>query len=186
MIADTKELTGAQEKLNKETQKAIDKSNAEANKKAAAAAKEAAAETNKWAESQRQAAIQADALTRKVDKWSQIADRGAKLGVDTSELQNAIKIMNVYVQLLNQMSNGVRWSKTTSEIVSTPGFIIGSRDAEAAAKTVNQQSNELEHNANSKKKATKSSPNAFLNTGLVLNYVPLMKTNSHTSQCLTL
>ena len=157
MTADTKELTVAQEKLNKETQKAIDKSNAEANKKAAAAAKEAAAETNKWAESQRQAAIQADALTRKVDKWSQIADRGAKLGVDTSELQNAIKIMNVYVQLLNQMSNGVRWSKTTSEIVSTPGFIIGSRDAEAAAKTVTQQSNELERNANSKNKAAKAS-----------------------------
>ena len=157
MTADTKELTVAQEKLNKETQKAIDKSNAEANKKAAAAAKEAAAETNKWAESQRQAAIQADALTRKVDKWSQIADRGAKLGVDTSELQNAIKIMNVYVQLLNQMSNGVRWSKTTSEIVSAPGFIIGSRDAEAAAKTVTQQSNELERNANSKNKAAKAS-----------------------------
>ena len=157
MTADTKELTVAQEKLNKETQKAIDKSNAEANKKAAASAKEAAAETNKWAESQRQAAIQADALTRKVDKWSQIADRGAKLGVDTSELQNAIKIMNVYVQLLNQMSNGVRWSKTTSEIVSTPGFIIGSRDAEAAAKTVTQQSNELERNANSKNKAAKAS-----------------------------
>lgn len=157
MTADTKELAAAQEKLNKETQKAIDKSNAEANKKAAAAAKEAAAETNKWAESQRQAAIQADALTRKVDRWSQIADRGAKLGVDTSELQNAIKIMNIYVQLLNQMSNGVRWSKTTSEIVSTPGFIIGSRDAEAAAKTVNQQSNELERNANSKNKAAKAS-----------------------------
>lgn len=157
MTADTKELAAAQEKLNKETQKAIDKSNAEANKKAAAAVKEAAAETNKWAESQRQAAIQADALTRKVDKWSQIADRGAKLGVDTSELQNAIKIMNIYVQLLNQMSNGVRWSKTTSEIVSAPGFIIGSRDAEAAAKTVEQQSNELERNANSKNKAAKAS-----------------------------
>ena len=157
MTADTKELTAAQEKLNKETQKAIDKSNAEANKKAAAAAKEAAAETNKRAESQRQAAIQADALTRKVDKWSQIADRGAKLGVDTSELQNAIKIMNIYVQLLNQMSNGVRWSKTTSEIVSAPGFIIGSRDAEAAAKAVTQQSNELERNANSKNKAAKAS-----------------------------
>ena len=156
MIADTKELTAAQEKLNRETQKAIDKSNAEANKKAAAAAKEAAAETNKWAESQRQAAIQADALTRKIDKWSQIADRGAKLGVDTSGLQNAIQIMNNYVQLLNQMSKGGVWSKTTSEFVSTPNFIIDSRNAEAAAKAVNQQSNELERNANSKSKAAKA------------------------------
>ena len=156
MTADTKELTAAQEKLNRETQKAIDKSNAEANKKAAAAAKEAAAETNKWAESQRQAAIQADALTRKIDKWSQIADRGAKLGVDTSGLQNAIQIMNNYVQLLNQMSKGGVWSKTTSEFVSTPNFIIDSRNAEAAAKAVNQQSNELERNANSKSKAAKA------------------------------
>lgn len=156
MTADTKELTAAQEKLNKETQKAIDKSNADANKKAAAAAKEAAAETNKWAESQRQAAIQADALTRKIDKWSQIADRGAKLGVDTSGLQNAIQIMNNYVQLLNQMSKGGVWSKTTSEFVSTPNFIIDSRNAEAAAKAVNQQSNELERNANSKSKAAKA------------------------------
>lgn len=156
MTADTKELTAAQEKLNMETQKAIDKSNAEANKKAAAAAKEAAAETNKWAESQRQAAIQADALTRKIDKWSQIADRGAKLGVDTSGLQNAIQIMNNYVQLLNQMSKGGVWSKTTSEFVSTPNFIIDSRNAEAAAKAVNQQSNELERNANSKSKAAKA------------------------------
>lgn len=157
MTADTKELTAAQEKLNRETQKAIDKSNAEANKKAAAAAKEAAAETNKWAESQRQAAIQADALTRKIDKWSQIADRGAKLGVDTSGLQNAIQIMNNYVQLLNQMSKGGVWSKTTSEFVSTPNFIIDSRNAESAAKAVNQQSNELERNANSKSKAAKAS-----------------------------
>lgn len=156
MTADTKELTAAQEKLNRETQKAIDKSNADANKKAAAAAKEAAAETNKWAESQRQAAIQADALTRKIDKWSQIADRGAKLGVDTSGLQNAIQIMNNYVQLLNQMSKGGVWSKTTSEFVSTPNFIIDSRNAEAAAKAVNQQSNELERNANSKSKAAKA------------------------------
>ena len=156
MTADTKELTAAQEKLNRETQKAIDKSNAEANKKAAAAAKEAAAETNKWAESQRQAAIQADALTRKIDRWSQIADRGAKLGVDTSGLQNAIQIMNNYVQLLNQMSKGGVWSKTTSEFVSTPSFIIDSRNAEAAAKAVNQQSNELERNANSKSKAAKA------------------------------
>lgn len=156
MTADTKELTAAQEKLNRETQKAIDKSNAEANKKAAAAAKEAAAETNKWTESQRQAAIQADALTRKIDKWSQIADRGAKLGVDTSGLQNAIQIMNNYVQLLNQMSKGGVWSKTTSEFVSTPNFIIDSRNAEAAAKAVNQQSNELERNANSKSKAAKA------------------------------
>ena len=156
MTADTKELTAAQEKLNKETQKAIDKSNAEANKKAAAAAKEAAAETNKWAESQRQAIIQGDALIRKLDQWTKIADRGTKLGVDTTDLLNAIGVMTKYAQLLNQMGKGGTWSKTTSEFVSSPNFVIDSRNAEAAAKAVNQQSNELERNANSKSKAAKA------------------------------
>lgn len=156
MIADTKELTAAQEKLNKETQKAIDKSNADANKKAAAAAKEAAAETNKWAESQRQAIIQGDALIRKLDQWTKIADRGTKLGVDTTDLLNAIGVMTKYAQLLNQMGKGGTWSKTTSEFVSSPNFVIDSRNAEAAAKAVNQQSNELERNANSKSKAAKA------------------------------
>lgn len=156
MTADTKELTAAQEKLNRETQKAIDKSNAEANKKAAAAAKEAAAETNKWAESQRQAIIQGDALIRKLDQWTKIADRGTKLGVDTTDLLNAIGVMTKYAQLLNQMGKGGTWSKTTSEFVSSPNFVIDSRNAEAAAKAVNQQSNELERNANSKSKAAKA------------------------------
>ena len=156
MTADTKELTAAQEKLNKETQKAIDKSNAEANKKAAAAAKEAAAETNKWAESQRQAIIQGDALIRKLDQWTKIADRGTKLGVDTTDLLNAIGVMTKYAQLLNQMGKGGTWSKTTSEFISSPNFVIDSRNAEAAAKAVNQQSNELERNANSKSKAAKA------------------------------
>ena len=156
MTADTKELTAAQEKLNKETQKAIDKSNAEANKKAAAAAKEAAAETNKWAESQRQAIIQGDALIRKLDQWTKIADRGTKLGVDTTDLLNAIGVMTKYAQLLNQMGKGGTWSKTTSEFVSSPNFVIDSRNAEAAAKAVNHQSNELERNANSKSKAAKA------------------------------
>lgn len=156
MTADTKELTAAQEKLNKETQKAIDKSNADANKKAAAAAKEAAAETNKWAESQRQAIIQGDALIRKLDQWTKIADRGTKLGVDTTELLNAIGVMTKYAQLLNQMGKGGTWSKTTSEFVSSPNFVIDSRNAEAAAKAVTQQSNELERNANSKSRAAKA------------------------------
>lgn len=156
MTADTKELTTAQEKLNRETQKAIDKSNAEANKKAAAAAKEAAAETNKWAESQRQAAIQADALTRKIDKWNEIIGRGAKLGIDTKELEASVIRMMQYLSMLNQMSKGGKWNLTTSEYVAQSDFIISQKSAEAAAKAVNQQSNELERNANSKSKAAKA------------------------------
>lgn len=157
MTADTKELTAAQEKLNRETQKAIDKSNAEANKKAAAAAKEAAAETNKWAESQRQAAIQADALTRKIDKWNEIIGRGSKLGIDTKELEASVIRMMQYLSMLNQMSKGGKWNLTTSEYVTQSDFVISQRTAEAAAKAVNQQSNELERNANSKSKAAKAS-----------------------------
>lgn len=139
MTADTKELTSAQEKLNRETQKAIDKSNADANKKAAAAAKEAAVETNKWAESQRQAAIQADALNRKIEKWSEIINRGSKLGVDTKDLEAAVIRMQQYLAILNQMSQGGRWQMTTSQYVSQAGFIIDERSAQAAANAVKKR-----------------------------------------------
>lgn len=157
MTAETKELTSAQEKLNRETQKAIDKSNADANKKAAAAAKEAAVETNKWAESQRQAAIQADALNRKIEKWSEIINRGSKLGVDTKDLEAAIIRMQHYLAILNQMSQGGKWSMTTSQYVSQAGFVIDERSAQAAANAVKKESDELERNSNTKKKASTAS-----------------------------
>lgn len=157
MTADTKELTSAQEKLNRETQKAIDKSNADANKKAAAAAKEAAVETNKWAESQRQAAIQADALNRKIEKWSEIINRGSKLGVDTKDLEAAVIRMQQYFAILNQMSQGGRWQMTTSQYVSQAGFVIDERNAQAAANAVKKESDELERNSNTKKKASTAS-----------------------------
>ena len=157
MTADTKELTSAQEKLNRETQKAIDKSNADANKKAAAAAKEAAVETNKWAESQRQAAIQADALNRKIEKWSEIINRGSKLGVDTKDLEAAVIRMQQYLAILNQMSQGGKWSMTTSQYVSQAGFVIDERSAQAAANAVKKESDELERNSNTKKKASTAS-----------------------------
>lgn len=157
MTADTKELTSAQEKLNRETQKAIDKNTAEADKKAAAAKKEAAVETNKWAESQRQAAIQADALNRKIEKWNEIVGRGSKLGVDTKDLEAAIIRMMQYLSILNQMSQGGKWNMTTSQYVSQAGFIIDERSAQAAANAVKKESDELERNSNTKKKAATAS-----------------------------
>lgn len=140
-----------QEKLNKATDTANQKSAAEATRQQAQAAKQAQTEAEKWAESMRVASIEANKLGIKIRDLQRIEEKGSALGVDTSKLKDYIHQLEIYKSLLESISNGYRgightseWIKGTQKIQGFDSLGNTMRLAGEAAANVNRLSGEQE------------------------------------------
>lgn len=99
-------------------------------------------EAKKWAESARQAAVEQDALNRKIEEYDKIIARASALGIDTKNLQDARDNIAAFVRILDKLKSGSsltiagKANQTTSDLLRTPQMIIAKRDAEEYAKSL--------------------------------------------------
>lgn len=111
-----------QEKLNKATDTANQKSAAEATRQQAQAAKQAQTDTEKWAESMRVASIEATKLEREIRELKKVEKKGSDLGIDTTNLKSRISQLEQMAQILRSIEAGMRIHGTASSYINSADF----------------------------------------------------------------
>lgn len=111
-----------QEKLNKATDTANQKSAAEATRQQAQAAKQAQTDTEKWAESMRVASIEATKLEREIRELKKVEKKGSDLGIDTTNLKSRITQLEQMAQILRSIEAGMRIHGTASSYINSADF----------------------------------------------------------------
>lgn len=111
-----------QEKLNKATDTANQKSTAEATRQQAQAAKQAQTDTEKWAESMRVASIEATKLEREIRELKKVEKKGSDLGIDTTNLKSRISQLEQMAQILRSIEAGMRIHGTASSYINSADF----------------------------------------------------------------
>ena len=127
-----------QERLNTANAKANQRAAAEAIKQQAKAASDAAKEDKRWAESQNQASIEANKLVHKMRELKAIKISGKQLGIDTTELERNMAVMQNYLNKLFAIQNGVQKFGHTSDFLGEAPFKNAAFNADKAATNINR------------------------------------------------
>lgn len=128
----------AQEKLNKATEQQQEKDRNRAIKQQAKDAADAAKETEKWANSQNQASIEANKLVQKMRELKAAKMTGKEMGVDTTELERNMAVMQRYLNKLFAIANGVQKFGHTGDFLGEAPFKIAAFNADKAATNINR------------------------------------------------
>lgn len=128
----------AQEKLNKATEQQQEKDRNRAIKQQAKDAADAAKETEKWAKSQNQARIEANELKQTMRELKAAMITGKKMGVDTTELERNMAVMQRYLNKLFAIANGVQKFGHTGDFLGEAPFKIAAFNADKAATNINR------------------------------------------------
>lgn len=128
----------AQEKLNKATEQQQEKDRNRAIKQQAKDAADAARETEKWAKSQNQARIEANELKQTMRELKAAMITGKKMGVDTTELERNMAVMQRYLNKLFAIANGVQKFGHTGDFLGEAPFKIAAFNADKAATNINR------------------------------------------------
>lgn len=128
----------AQEKLNKATEQQQEKDRNRAIKQQAKDAADAAKETEKWANSQNQASIEANKLVQKMRELKAAKMTGKEMGVDTTELERNMAVMQRYLNRLFAIMNGVQKFGHTGDFLGEAPFKNAAFNADKAATNINR------------------------------------------------
>ncbi len=128
----------AQEKLNKATEQQQEKDRNRAIKQQAKDAADAAKETEKWAKSQNQARIEANELKQTMRELKAAMKTGNKMGIDTTELERNMAVMQRYLNKLFAIANGVQKFGHTGDFLGEAPFKIAAFNADKAATNINR------------------------------------------------
>lgn len=128
----------AQEKLNKATEQQQEKDRNRAIKQQAKDAAAAAKETEKWANSQNQASIEANKLVQKMRELKAAKITGKEMGVDTTELEHNMAVMQRYLNRLFAIMNGVQKFGHTGDFLGEAPFKNAAFNADKAATNINR------------------------------------------------
>ena len=134
LIAQFTRLKSALTDVSSEQQRLNKSVSAEGARDDAAAAKE----TEKWANSQNQASIEANKLVQKMRELKAAKMTGKEMGVDTTELERNMAVMQRYLNRLFAIMNGVQKFGHTGDFLGEAPFKNAAFNADKAATNINR------------------------------------------------
>lgn len=144
-------------------------------------------EAKKWAESARQAAVEQDALNRKLKEYQNLITRASELGLDTTNLQNSVAVIQDKISKLEKLKSGAGLVfkggiLTTSDYIKTPDYISAARDANTYAQALNGAVNAMKSGKTEEQLWAESKKDAATKLSTLIPLMERMKALSSVGQ----